>query len=62
MITNDENELLVQPSNVEELTIALEALTNNDQLREKMKSKAFKIREKLNFGTIADQYLKVIIQ
>ena len=32
------------------------------RLREKMKEKAFEIRHKLNFGSIADQYLKVITQ
>lgn len=62
VITDGENRLLVHPSNVDELTKALENLIENKQLREKIKAKAFEVRQKLNFDTIADQYLKVITQ
>lgn len=60
IITDGENGLLVQPGNVDELRKALESLMENIQLREKIKANAFEIRHKLNFGSIADQYLKVI--
>jgi len=62
IITHGENGLLVQPGNVDELTRALQSLIENKHLREKVKAKAFGVRQKLNFDSIADQYLKVIMQ
>ena len=62
IIKHGENGLLVQPANVDELTKALELLIENTQLREQVKTKAFELRQKLNFVTIADHYLKVITQ
>jgi len=60
IIAHGENGLLVQPGNVEELTRALEYLIENKQVREKLNAKAFEVRYKLNFESIAEQYLKVI--
>lgn len=62
IITDGQNGLLVQPGNVDELTRALEYLIENKQLREKIKSKAFEVRHKLLFDSIANEYLKVITQ
>jgi GalNAc-alpha-(1->4)-GalNAc-alpha-(1->3)-diNAcBac-PP-undecaprenol alpha-1,4-N-acetyl-D-galactosaminyltransferase len=60
IIIDGDNGLLVQPGNVDELTNILETLVENNQLREKIKTNAFGIREKLNLQSIAEQYLKVI--
>lgn len=60
IIIDGENGLLVKPGSIIGLTNALEKLIENKQLREKLKIQAFEIREKLNFESIALQYLKVI--
>jgi GalNAc-alpha-(1->4)-GalNAc-alpha-(1->3)-diNAcBac-PP-undecaprenol alpha-1,4-N-acetyl-D-galactosaminyltransferase len=60
IISNGENGLLVQPGCAGEITEALELLIMNEHIREKMKAKAFEVRQKLNFESIANQYLKVI--
>lgn len=60
IIMDGENGLLVQPGNVDELTKALEFLIENNELRDKMKAKAFEVRQQLNFDYIAEQYLKQI--
>lgn len=62
IIIDGENGLLVQPGNVDELTKALESLIENRQLREKIRIKAFEVRQTLHFESIADQYLKAITQ
>jgi glycosyltransferase involved in cell wall biosynthesis len=62
IITDGENGILVQPGNVDELTRAIQSLIENKHLREKVKAKAFEVRQKLNFDSIADQYLKVIMR
>jgi glycosyltransferase involved in cell wall biosynthesis len=62
IIKDGVNGLLVQPGNVEELTLALDQLIKNPDLRKKLASEAYKIRETLAFDKIAKQYLDFIFQ
>ena len=62
IITDGENGLLVQPGNISELTKALDKLMENKHFIDRLKAKAVEVRYNLDFDTIADLYLKVIIK
>ncbi len=61
IILDGYNGFLVQPGNVEELTVILQTLVNNNERLEKIKLNAFRIRKKLNIDSIAKDYIKVIL-
>jgi GalNAc-alpha-(1->4)-GalNAc-alpha-(1->3)-diNAcBac-PP-undecaprenol alpha-1,4-N-acetyl-D-galactosaminyltransferase len=61
IITHGENGLLVEPGNVNELVKAMNMLINNEVMRNKLAFNAFKIRDKLKFETIANQYLQFVL-
>lgn len=62
IIENGVNGLLVDPGNVEALTLALNRLIENPELRKELAIEAYKIREKLAFERISEQYLNFILQ
>jgi glycosyltransferase involved in cell wall biosynthesis len=62
IIQDGVNGLLVQPGNVEALTRALNLLAENPELREKLASEAYKVRETLAFDKIAGKYLDFILK
>lgn len=55
------NGLLVEPGNVEELRDAMELLIKNSELRDKLASEAYKIREKLSLDIIGQRYLDYVL-
>lgn len=61
IIHDGENGLLVPPGDVKAMTEAINKLIDSPELRKKLAGNAFKIREKLNFNKIADQYLNTIL-
>jgi glycosyltransferase involved in cell wall biosynthesis len=60
IIKDGENGLLVQPGNIDDLANAMERLICDANLRKKIAEEAFKIRERLAFDKIAQQYLNFI--
>ena len=62
IIDNGINGILVSPGNVNELFLATEKLINNDSLRLRIGKEAKKIAKKLEFSTIATQYLNIILK
>ena len=60
IITHGENGLLVQSTNVEALTGALNKLIEDEFLRNKLSGNAFKIRERLEYEKIAGEYLNFL--
>jgi glycosyltransferase involved in cell wall biosynthesis len=60
IISDGENGLLVESANVEALTGALNQLIEDMPLRKKLSENAYKIREKLRYNKIADEYLKFL--
>lgn len=61
IIENERNGLLVQPGNIDQLTFSISQLINNTEFRELLMSNAFKVRDDLNFETIAQKYLDIIL-
>tara|TARA_X000001036_G_scaffold432783_1_gene469259 strand:- start:45 stop:1193 length:1149 start_codon:yes stop_codon:yes gene_type:complete len=62
IIDNEINGILVSPGNINELFLATEKLINNNSLRLRIGQEAKKIAEKLEFTSIASQYLNTILK
>lgn len=62
IIKDGVNGLLVEPGDAVTLTSALNLLIENSDLREKLASEAYKVRETYAFDKIARQYLDFIFQ
>lgn len=62
IIKSGQNGILVQPGNIDELTLAIKELIDDEVLREKIKVNALKVRSDLNFENIAQKYLDIILQ
>ena len=62
IIENEINGILVSPGNVDELLFAIEKLINNNNLRIRIGQEAKKIAIKLEFSSIATQYLNIILK
>ena len=60
IIEHGKNGLLVEPGNVYELARAIEFMISDIELRKKLASEAYKVREKYRFDKIAQQYLDFI--
>ncbi|MDR3665990.1 MAG: glycosyltransferase [Ignavibacteriaceae bacterium] len=60
IIVNGENGILVEPANIEALTGSLNNLIKDDDLQKKLSENAYKIREKLEYNRIADEFLEVL--
>ena len=60
IIKDGVNGLLVEPGNVEALASAMTSLIQDPDLREKLASEAFKVRDTLAFDKIAKQYVDFI--
>ncbi len=56
------NGLLVQPNNVEQLAFRLNRLIENPELRRRLATEAYKVRETYAFAKIAQQYLDFIFK
>jgi glycosyltransferase involved in cell wall biosynthesis len=56
------NGLLVEPNNVDALTSALDRLINNSDLRKKLATEAYKVRETFAFDKVSQQYLDFIFR
>ncbi|MBP7508329.1 MAG: glycosyltransferase [Prolixibacteraceae bacterium] len=56
------NGLLVQPNNVEQLAFTLNRLIENPELRRRLATEAYKVRETYAFAKIAQQYLDFIFK
>ncbi len=61
IIEHGENGLLFETGNIGELAKCLERLINDHDERQRLATKAIKIREQLDFNTIASQYIKFIL-
>lgn len=61
IISSGFNGILVKPGNVIELSEALNRLIEDKNLRNLLKINALKVREDLNFETIANKYLDIIL-
>ncbi len=61
IIRHEHNGMLYEPGNIEELTIILNNLIGNTDLRQSLSNEAIKIRETLEFKKIAQQYLDFIL-
>ena len=60
IIEHGVNGILVKPNNIDELTLKIDELINNEELRIKLKNNAFQIIEDLEFNLIANRYLEFI--
>jgi GalNAc-alpha-(1->4)-GalNAc-alpha-(1->3)-diNAcBac-PP-undecaprenol alpha-1,4-N-acetyl-D-galactosaminyltransferase len=57
IIVNGKNGLLVESSDITEMTNAIDILVNDQSLRKRLAKEAFEIRNKLNLNKIAARYL-----
>jgi GalNAc-alpha-(1->4)-GalNAc-alpha-(1->3)-diNAcBac-PP-undecaprenol alpha-1,4-N-acetyl-D-galactosaminyltransferase len=62
IIDDGVNGLLVEPGNADALASALNRLIENPDLREKLSREAYKVRERLAFDKIAQDYLEFVFQ
>lgn len=60
IIQHEKNGLLVKPGDVTELQEAIERLIENPQMRATLANEAYKVRDRYDFDTIADEYIKFI--